>query len=147
MKRQIAGAVAGYLAMVVCIIASFSAAFPLLGMDRLFRPGTYEASTLWITLSFVLGLGGAIVGGFVAAAVGRAPRAVHILAVLVLTFGVLSAVAAMTADHPRGGARGPEATMATAMSNARQPAWVALLNPLLGVVGVLIGGRRRSTQP
>jgi hypothetical protein len=34
--------------------------------------------------------------------------------------------------------------MFDAMSNAIQPVWVALLNPLLGAVGVLIGARMRS---
>jgi len=146
-KKQIVGtvlgAVAGYLAMAIFIMATFYAAFPILGMDRLFAPGTYDASAVWIALSFVLGLAGAFLGGWVASSVGGKSYAVHVLAGMVLLFGILSALAAPNQDEPRGGARGADATMTDAMNYARQPLWITLVNPLLGVAGVLIAGRRR----
>lgn len=144
MGRQIAGAVAGYLVMAVFIMVTFAIAFPLLGIERLFAPGTYEASTLWIALSFALGFTGALVGGMVAAGVGRATRAVHILAALVVALGVLSAFSAQGAADARGGPRGPDANMTDAMSFARQPLWISIVNPVVGALGVLIGGRRRT---
>ncbi len=147
MKKQIVGtvlgAVAGYLAMAIFIMVTFYVAFPLLGMDRLFAPGTYDASAVWIALSFVLGLAGALLGGWVASSVGGKSYAVHVMAGMVLLFGILSAIAAQSQDEPRGGARGPDATMTDAMNHARQPTWITLVNPLLGVAGVLLGGRRR----
>lgn len=139
----LSGAIAGYIVMAIFIIATFAAAFPLLGMDRLFAPGTYEASASWIVLSFVLGLAGALLGGWVARYVSPKSHAVAALAGLVIVFGLFSAQAAQNEDIPRGGPRGPNATMSDAMGHARQPAWVAFMNPLLGAVGVLIGGRRR----
>lgn len=30
------------------------------------------------------------------------------------------------------------------MQNARQPMWVALLNPLLGAIGVVVGARMKG---
>ncbi len=147
MKKQIVGtvlgAVAGYLVMVIFILATFAGAFPLLGMDRLFAPGTYEASMGWIALSFVLGFAGALLGGWVAASVGGKSRAVPVLAGLVLVFGIMSAIAAQSEAEPRGGLRGPDPTMSDAMNHARQPTWITLVTPLLGVAGVLVGGRRR----
>lgn len=143
MVRHLAGAVAGYLAMAIFIIVTFAAAFPLLGIDRLFAPGTYDASMFWIALSFALGLAGAVIGGVVSASVGRSPRAVYMLAVLVLLFGVASAAAGMR-DATRGGVRPAGATMTDAMSFARQPVWVMVVNPLVGVAGVLLGGRKRT---
>lgn len=147
MTKQIVGtvlgAVAGYLAMAIFIMATFYAAFPILGMDRLFAPGTYEASMGWIVLSFVLGLSGAVLGGWVAASVGGKSYAVHVMAGLVLLFGIMSAVASRSLAEPRGGTRGADATMTDAMNFARQPLWITLVNPLLGVAGVLVGGRRR----
>jgi hypothetical protein len=146
-KKQIVGTVlgafAGYLVMMIFILATFAAAFPILGMDRLFTPGTYEASMGWIVLSFVLGLSGAVLGGWVAAKVGGKSYAVHVMAGLVLLFGLMSAIASQNPAEPRGGARGADATMTDAMNYARQPLWIMLVNPLIGVAGVIIGGRRR----
>lgn len=140
---SLAGAIAGYVVMVLFIIATFAVAFPVLGIDRLVAPGTYEASTSWITLSFALGLAGAMLGGWVAGYISPKSHAVAALAGLVLVFGLFSAQAAQNEDVPRGGPRGPNATMSDVMANARQPTWITFLNPLLGAIGVLIGGRRK----
>lgn len=140
---SLAGAIAGYIVMAIFIIATFAAAFPILGIDRFFAPGTYEASTSWIVLSLVLGLTGAVLGGWVAGYISPKAHAVPTLAALVLVFGLFSAQAAQNEDIPRGGPRGPNATMSDVMANARQPTWITFLNPLLGAVGVLIGGRRK----
>ena len=139
----IAGAIAGYVVMLLFIVATFALAFPILGINRLFATGTYEASLTWIALSFVLGLAGALIGGWVARYVSPKSHAVPALAALVLVFGLTSALAARNEAVPQGGARGPDATMTDVMANARQPTWIMLVNPLLGAVGVLIGGRRR----
>ena len=140
---SIAGAIAGYVVMALFIIATFAVAFPVLGVSRLFAEGTYEASLTWITLSFVLGLAGALLGGWVASLVSPKSPAVPALAVLVLVFGLFSAQAAQKEVVPRGGPRSPDATMTDVMAHARQPTWITFVNPLLGAVGVLIGGRRR----
>ncbi len=141
MGRHIAGAVVGYLAMAVFIVATFAVAFPVLGISRLFAPGTYDASLTWIALSFALGLVGALIGGWVAARIGRSARAVHILAVLVLIFGIASGLSGVN-DPQRGGIRADDATMEDVMNSAKQPTWVMIVTPLLGVAGVLIGGRQ-----
>lgn len=140
---SLAGAIAGYVVMAVFIIATFALALPVLGIDQLFAPGTYEASSSWIALSLVLGLAGALIGGWVAGYVSPKAHAVQTLAGLVLVFGLFSAQAAQKEVVARGGPRGPNATMSDVMANARQPTWITFLNPLLGAVGVLIGGRRK----
>lgn len=140
---SLAGAIAGYVVMAIFIMATFAAAFPILGIDRLFAPGTYEASASWIVMSLVLGLAGAMLGGWVAGYVSPKAYAVQTLAALVLVFGLFSAQAAQNEDIPRGGPRGPDATISDVMAHARQPTWITFLNPLLGAAGVLLGGRRR----
>lgn len=140
---SLAGAIAGYIVMAIFVVATFAVAFPVLGISRLFAEGTYEASLTWITLSLVLGLVGALLGGWVAGYVSPKAHAVPTLAGLVLVFGLFSAQAAQNEDVPRGGPRGPDATMTDVMTHARQPTWITFVNPLLGAVGVLIGGRRR----
>lgn len=55
------------------------------------------------------------------------------------------AIPVVMRDAPgRGGVRPANTTMVDAMAHAEQPVWVALLNPLVGAAGVLIGaGPRR----
>ena len=56
--------------------------------------------------------------------------------------GLAFAVPVLTSDAPVE-ERPAGATVEDASSKARQPAWVALLNPLVAAAGILIGARLR----
>ena len=96
---------------------------------------------LWLVVWFFVSLGAALAGGKVAALVGKAPVAVISLAIVVFLLGILSALPALkpTAGEPKPRTEGP--TNLEAMMSARQPTWVLFLTPMIGVVGVLTGGR------
>jgi hypothetical protein len=146
MLRIVGSVVAGYLVMALAIMVLFLLAYPMLGVDRLFAPGTYDAAPGWILLSFIVGFACAAAGGWVAARIapGSGPRW---LAGVVLVLGLIAAVpAAMNSDPARGGPRPDGTSMADAMAHARQPGWVALLNPLIGAVGVMVGAGKRRTS-
>lgn len=145
MGRTALGAIVGYVVMLIFIIATFTVVAPLLGMERLFEPGTWDASSFWLTISISLSVVGAILGGMVATRVGRSPRAATWLAVLVFVLGTAMAVSGVN-ETTRGGPRAPEATIADAGAHTRQPTWLMYLNPLLGAAGVLVGGRGRRVQ-
>jgi hypothetical protein len=144
--RTILAVVAGYIVMALLVFLSFSAAFLMMGTDRAFQPGTYGVSALWLTVSFVLGLVAAIVGGYACAAIAPRSRAPMALAVVVLVLGLAMAVPVLTAPDagvPRQ--RAGDVGNTEAMMQAQQPPWVALANPFLGAAGVMIGARRRRT--
>ncbi len=141
--RTVGGVVLGYLMMAAFVFLSFSFAYRLLGPERAFQPGVYHVTSLWIAVSFLLGLAGSILGGYVCEAVGRTARAAKMLAILVLLLGFAFAVPLFTTTEPSP-PRGEVVSATDAMQNARQPTWVALLNPLLGAVGVLIGAGMRG---
>lgn len=147
MGRFIGAIVLGYVVILVSVFGIFSAAYPLLGVDRLFEPGTYEAARGWIALSFAIGGLAAMAGGTVCARIAPATAAPVWLAAVVLVLGGLMAVPVIRSDDAtRGGARPPNVTMADVMAHARQPVWVALLNPLVGAVGVLVGAGTRAIR-
>ena len=75
---------------------TFTATFLALGAEGVFRPGSYEPSSLWIGLSFLLGFLAAIVGGVVCTVVAESPRAPKILAAVVLGLGLLLAIPVLT---------------------------------------------------
>jgi putative Mn2+ efflux pump MntP len=145
MVRFIAAIVIGYLVMLVVVIGVFSAAYPLVGIDRLFEPGSYEAAPGWIALSFGVGLVAAMTAGSLCARIAPATAAPLWLAAIVLVLGGLMAIPViMSANTSRGGPRPPGITMADAIAHAEQPKWVALLNPLVGALGVLMGAGPRG---
>ncbi len=133
----------GYLMMAAFVYLSLWLTYQILGAERAFRPGVYQVSGLWIVTSFALGFAAAILGGYVCAAIAPSVQAPKYLAIMVLVLGFAFAVPVLTNSGrsvPREGA----VSNNVAMQNARQPAWVALLNPLFGGIGILIGAGIRT---
>ena len=87
--------------------------------------------------------GPAVVGGMVCGAIARDARGPRWLAVLVFVLGVAFAIPVLRqppSTEPRPAGIG----MMEAMGKARQTPWTALLNPVIGALGVMVGGRRRG---
>jgi uncharacterized oligopeptide transporter (OPT) family protein len=144
MIRKILGAVVGYIVFFFCVFLLFTGLSVVLGPDRLFLPGNYDPSMMWIIGAFVLGFIAAAMGGYVAALIGKS-GAVKIMAGLVVLIGAIvfvqllrenKAVETRTVDLP---------TM-EAMFKAREPLWVAVVNPLLVVIAVFAGGALRKNK-
>jgi hypothetical protein len=141
MGRTITAVVAGYLTMFVLVFVSFSAAYLLLGPDGSFLPGTYDVTTTWIIVSLPLSLIAAVIGGLVCALVAPTPAAPRVLAALVLVLGIAMAVPVLTGGSTAPNIRASDVGNLEAMMQGRQPVWVALLSPLIGAVGALLGAR------
>jgi uncharacterized oligopeptide transporter (OPT) family protein len=142
--RKILGAVVGYIVLFFSLFLLFIGLSLVLGPDRLFLPGNYDPSMMWIISAFVLGFIAAAIGGYVAALIGKS-GAVKIMAGLVVLIGAIvfvqllrenRAVETRTVDLP---------TM-EAMFKAREPLWVAAVNPFLVVIAVLAGGALRKNK-
>lgn len=145
MLRAIAAVVVGYLTMFVLVFVTFTAAYLGMGPDRAFEPDTYDVSGLWLIVSLVLGTLAAVAGGYVCAMIGRRRMPVRALAALVLGLGLALAIPAVLAGNKEHKARSGEVSNTEAMQGARQPGWFALLNPLIGAAGVVLGARLRGT--
>jgi hypothetical protein len=145
MLRVIVGVVVGYLVMALLVFATFTALYLAIGPDRAFLPESYVPSPTWITASIILGFLAAMVAGYVSLSIGKSLTAPRALAVVALLLGVFSAWPALMppANDPRPNVRTGDVSNMEAMMNARQPAWIALLNPIIGVAGILYGGRKR----
>ena len=135
--RNVLSALGGYVVMFAVAFALFSLTWTVLGADGSFHPGTWEVSTAWIVVSFVLGLIVSMAGGFSASKLGADDKAVWILAGLVIVMGILQAL-------PETGhelARPAGVSMFEAMGSIIQPRWLYYVNPIFGVIGVLLGAR------
>ena len=90
MMRAILSVVVGYVVMFLAIFLLFSGLYLVLGQERSFQPGSYEPSALWTAVSFGLGAGAAVLGGYVSAAIARTPTPPKVLAGVVLVIGLLA---------------------------------------------------------
>lgn len=142
MGRIIGGVILGYLVMIVLVFGIFTAAWYILGTNGAFQPGSWDASGTWIGMSIVVGLLAAYIGGLVCVKIGGAVAAKWLIGV-VLVLGLLMAYPALTATPPTE-ARPDTIEMADAMMKARTPAWLAILNPFLAVLGVLLAARGKG---
>ena len=88
----------------------------------------------------------AVIGGFVCKAIGRTDQSVKILVGVVIVLGVISVFYEMGMERA-GGVRPDDIAMFDAMANGIQPVWLSWLNPILGVVGVLYGGKLKGSAP
>src|SRR5262249_2108960 len=143
MGRSILSVVVGYAVMFAAIFLTFSGLYLLLGQELSFQPGSYDPSMLWTVVSFVLGMGAAILGGDVCAWIARTAKPPQVLAGGGLGLGALAAVPVLMAASTPAEARTGEVGNLDAMMKAKQPAWVAVANPFVGLVGVLLGSRLR----
>lgn len=153
MLRGFLAVVLGYIAIVVIVMASFTALYATLGPSRAFEASpSWQPSVLWLILTSALGAIAACAGGAIAAWVGRATRPAIILACIVGALGL--AQAAMMFTRPVEGQipRPEHPTRAEINANTRTPPMVALGSAVIGAVGVSIGGtlagrRFRTAQP
>jgi hypothetical protein len=146
MGRAIASVVVGYVAMFAAMFLAFSGLYLLLGQELSFQPGSYQPSMLWTVVSFALGMAAAVLGGFVCAWIARTATPPKVLAGVVLVIGLLSAVPVLMASATPTETRTGEVGNLDAMMKAKQPAWVAVANPFVGLVGVLLGARLRRPK-
>ncbi|MDQ5845543.1 MAG: hypothetical protein M3539_09640 [Acidobacteriota bacterium] len=146
MVRAILGVIIGYVVTAVFIFAFFTLAYLAMGADMAFKPGTYDLSLIWIIISFIVNAIAAVIGGFVCAAISRSIRAAQVFAGIVLVLGILLAIPILRGTDRRVNIRRDAVSNIQAMRNARTPGWVALLNPVVGAVGILIGAGLKKTR-
>jgi hypothetical protein len=144
MFRAFGGLVVGYIAMAIFVAVVYIGVFLALGVERAFQPDSYEVSTLWLVISTAISLGGAILGGYVCAAIGKSMRACQALAAIVVILGLLLCLPAM-----KRGSNGPNVRAGgipdlETMHLGVAPLWSHLLTPVLGAVGVLLGARMKK---
>jgi hypothetical protein len=144
MGRKIGAVVLGYVTMFAGVFILFSTTYLLLGPGRSFQAGSCDVSAAWIIASIVLGFVAALLGGKVCLAVGKTRGTVQALAGLVIVLGLVFAIPVFTGPGEASAVACDGLGGMEAMQEAIQPVWMALLNPVIGAVGVLLGGRKKA---
>src|ERR1700686_1439646 len=143
MLKSILAVVVGYAAMFVFYFAVFTGVYIALGPERVFKPDSYEISTLWLAVSIVVTLGGAVLGGYVCAAISKSARTCQVLAFIVFLAGILLCLRALMRDDESPHVRAGEVPNMQGRQLAATPNWMHLLSPVIGAAGVLLGARMK----
>ncbi|MCB0718866.1 MAG: hypothetical protein KDD65_10500, partial [Bacteroidetes bacterium] len=107
-----------------------------------FQPGVWDITPLWAVLLVISGFVAAIAGGYAARRIDKDMRGAYILLGISVVLGIFFAIPVITGSGIQPlSTRPDELPMMDAMANGRQPIWVALLNPVIGAIGVLFGAR------
>lgn len=140
--RSALGVIVGYILMFVLQVAAFMTIYTVMGANWSFKPASYQASTRWTVMQFVVVFVTAAIAGLVCAIITRGGKATLVLAAVVLVLGFALGIAG-TALRPADTheVRTGDAANMEAMSKARHPLWVVFLGPLVATVGVLAGGK------
>jgi len=147
MARSIIAVVASYLTMFVLGFIAFAGAFLILGSEVVFKPGTFEASTPWIGIAFVINIVEALIGGFLCALIAKGGRAPLVLAIVAVALALAVAVADLNKGKTNAGlVRAHNMPSMEVIQKAYWPGWVPFTFPLTSAIGILIGAKlkRRS---
>ena len=142
MLRSALGVILGYIVMFVLQVIAFMTIYSIVGANWSFKPASYQASTRWTVMQFGVILVTTIIAGLICALIAQGGKAPLVLAAVVLVLGVALGVAG-TALRPADTheVRAGDIPNMEAMSKARHPTWVIFLGPVIGAVGVVIGGK------
>lgn len=70
-----------------------------------------------------------------------------VLAAIVLVLGLAMAIPQLTqSDEAKPGPRTGDVSNLEAMKDAQSPPWIAIANPLIGAVGIIIGAKLRGSR-
>ncbi len=151
--RPVLAVVAGYLIMVIFVMVTLTIAWGLLGSSFAFQSGTTHVTLRWVGLNLSLSVLAAIAGGYVTMwiAPNDSMLTVKILAGIILVVGLIMAVAHIFTDpsvdqHLAQGVVVEGMSAFSAASESVQPLWYNFLVPIIGAVGVLVGGRLRGIE-
>jgi hypothetical protein len=148
MLRKIIGVVAGYIAMAAFIFILFTTLYLILGADGAFQPGNYQASTVWLVLSTILGLIAAVIGGLICVIIAKDHKVALWLAGLVIVLGIILAIPSLNVSEAETNkVREGNVDNMEAMQNAKQPPISLILNPIIGAIGVIAGSRLKKNKP
>lgn len=142
MLKSILAIIASYAVMFAFMFAAFTGFYFALGSEGTFQTDSYNVTTVWAALTVVVCLLAGMVGGFLCAKISKSKRTCQIFALIVFLVSLLiCTLPAIKRSPDAPNVRAGEVATMDAMELAVSPMWLNLLNPVLGVAGVLLGAR------
>jgi hypothetical protein len=147
MARSIIGVIVGYVVLFALEVAAFIEIYSVMGADWSFKMASYQPSTRWTLVQFIVVFVTAVVGGLVCQLIAGKGKSPLVLAGVVVVIGLtLGAMinSNSSADTRKMGTQNIPAM--EAMRKAQHPVWVVLANSFLAAVGVIVGGSLKRVR-
>ena len=141
MAKAIVGIVVGYIVFMCAMFGLMTALWFAVGIERVFEPGTFQITPLWIGLALLVSLIAGAIGGFVCSTISKSAGVVKVFAAIVFIVAIIMCIPVMMADQtpkPRSG----DIKMMEAMQQGQAPIWMHLASAALAGLGVLVGRRK-----
>jgi MFS family permease len=137
--RTVFAVIVAFIAMSIFAFGLSILPWYVYGLDGVLEPKRFDTTAMITAYSLVISFVGAVLGGFIVRRIGRSMIGVVVLAILCLIGGAANAIGQMYKPEPS--VRQSGVTIMEAVQQRKEPAWYTLLIPLIGVGGVMIGGR------
>jgi H+/Cl- antiporter ClcA len=147
MARSIIGVIVGYIVILGLEVAAFIELYSMMGADWTFRTASYQPSTRWTLIQFVVVFVTAVVGGLVCQLIAGKGKSPLVLAGVVVVVGL--ALGALINSNSSADTRKMGTTDVPAMEairKAQHPVWVVLAESFLAAVGVIVGGSLKRVR-
>jgi hypothetical protein len=141
MLRSVLAVIVALILLVILQVASFMSMYGLMGADWSFKPASYQASARWTAMQLVIIIVTSIIAGLICAAIAKGGKAPLALAGVVLVLGLGAALLRTSLHSDTQEVRIGNVSQKDARDKARHPTWVVFLGPVIGAVGVVIGGK------
>ena len=147
MARSIIGVIVGYIVLFALELAAFIELYSVMGADWSFKMASYQPSTRWTLVQFIVIFVTAVIGGLVCQLIAGKGKSPLVLAGVVVVIGL--ALGAMSnsnssADTRKMGTKDLPAM--EAIRKAQHPVWVVLADSFLAAVGVIVGGSLKRVR-
>ena len=136
MGKPILGAVLGLVVLLGVVMGLFFGIYAVLGAEKSFEGDTWNPSAFWMGVMLVVNLGAAAAAGLVCRAVSKSNQGRNILVAIVIAMSLYSTYDVTNRAKPEG-PRPAEVSMEDAMNKAQTPSWLLILNPLIGIGGIM----------
>ena len=145
MLRSIAAVIISYVVMAILIMVTFAGLWFGLGPDGLLQPGSYKGNMIINIAAPGITILAGLLGGWLCTRIARNRAATVALAGIVLVLGLTMAAFTLQKPYPAD-PRPAGMTVQEIMKVGREPTWVAISNPIIGAIAVIVGGLLTATR-
>lgn len=142
MLRNILAVIVGYIVMAIVVGGGLAIAYLILGTEGAYKPASYEVTTTWLIAMLAVGIIAALLAGITCAKLSMHSKGAVLSlvgVVIVMTFVDLAMKSAKPEPTPDQQIRTGEVALSEAPMLAVSPLWFTIVNPIIGVVGVMAG--------
>jgi len=144
MLKNIIAIVVSYVAMFVVFMAIFAGLYFVLGTERVFKPDSYEISTVWLALTLIFGFLVTVFAGFLCATISKNWRTCQVFALIVFALASVQCLISIRRQNPDApNIRASEVTFSEGIEHAVTPFWLHVINPIVNGAGALLGARMK----